>query len=119
MTQMCKTVIYLEQLVIVYKSSETRDPDMVPVCNLPGRNSCDWMECMWSITSHNISVQFLPCAQPQGVHIVAVTASGDTLVDRTFSQSRLMDLGTSTAMNITIRHISDESLGLEVKDRRE
>lgn len=113
---MCKMILYMEQSLITTYSNRTRDPALVPQCDLPDTKSCDFMKCSLnnsgSVLTH--SYKFLPCQKPQALNLVISGPNGVSILNGTYNDSCIKTLDDGTILNITVKHPSDQTMGLEV-----
>ena len=113
---MCRMILYMEQSIITTYSGRLRDPALVPQCDLPDTDSCDFMKCSWnnsgSVITH--SYKFFRCQNPQAVNLVMSGPDGVSFLNETFTDSCLKTLDDGTVLNITVKHPSYRTMGLEV-----
>ena len=98
-------------------SARFRDPALVPQCDPPDTKSCDSMKCSLNNSGSSVithSYKFLPCHKPQALNLVMSGPNGVSFVNGTYTDSCVKQLDNGTVLNITVKHPTDQTMGLEV-----
>ena len=111
---MCKMNLYMEQYIITSYSSIIKDPSMTPMCQRPDPGTCNLMRCSWNTSVAMVyhEYQFLPCDKPQAVRLMVVV--GLEVFNLTYTKSTVVKLNMTTSLNVTLNHLSDQSIGFGV-----